>query len=376
MYTTAQVDTQSGAEVKQFIQLPYALYKGHPQWVPPPRADIRMMLNRDKHPFYEHSNADFFLALRDGEAVGRLAVMENQRFNDYHDVHVAQFYLFECINDIQVTKLLFDRAFTWARKRNLTAILGPKGFGPLDGYGILVEGFENRGMMTMMKYNFPYYKQFLEKLGFEKEVDFVSRYLDAQKFQLPERVHRIAKWVKERDSFKVHSFDSKRELSAWAPRLGDAYNRAFVDNWEYYPLTDTEIDYVVSNIITVADPHLIKVITREEDIVGFLFGFPDVSAALQRANGHLYPWHLIDLLLSMRRTKRLALNGAGILPEYHGIGGNTLLYTEMYNTIHDYGFEEAVLTQVAETAVQMRHDLDNVGAGAYQNHRVYRRNLA
>jgi hypothetical protein len=148
-----------------------------------------------------------------------------------------------------------------------------------------------------------------------------------------------------------------------------------VNNWEYYPLTNNEIKFVLDNIILVADHRLIKVIVNKEDVVGFLFGFPDVSAALQRANGNLLPFGIFDLLLEMRRTKWIALNGAGILPKFHGHGGNALLYSEMEKTMKDYHFLHADLTQVAETAVQMRHDLENIGGKAYKNHRVFRKSL-
>ncbi|MFP4346237.1 MAG: hypothetical protein ACLFU8_16200 [Anaerolineales bacterium] len=376
MLTIEKIDTSSRREVKRFVDLPYRLYRNHPQWVPPPRVDIRMMLNREKHPFYEHSDADFFTVAREGEVVARLAVMENKRFNDYHDSRKAQFYLFDAEDDLEVVTLLFERAFDWARARGLDTMVGPKGFGPLDGYGLLVEGFEHRQMMTMMNYNYAYYPRLLEALGFEKEVDFVSCYIHVPDFHLPERVHRIAERVQERDTLSVKRFESKRELKRWIGRIGKAYNAAFVHNWEYYPLTEREITFVVKNIITVADARLIKLIVHGEDeVVGFLFGFPDVSAALQRAKGRLTPWAIADLLLEMRRTNWIALNGAGILPEYHGFGGNALLYSEMEKTLHSYNFEHADLTQVAETAVQMRRDLENLGGRAYKNHRVYRRGI-
>jgi hypothetical protein len=120
---------------------------------------------------------------------------------------------------------------------------------------------------------------------------------------------------------------------------------------------------------------LIKIIVHGEDIVGFLFAFPDVSAALQRAQGRLFPFGLPDLLLEMRRTEWIALNGAGILPEFQGRGGNTLLYSELEKTMREFRFKHADLTQVAESAVQMRRDLENVGSKAYKNHRVYKRQL-
>jgi hypothetical protein len=375
MITVQEIDTQSKAQVRHFIDIPFRLYADHPQWVPPLLMDVRTMLNRQKHPFYEHSAADFFIATRDGRDVGRIAALENTRFNATHGTRQAQFYLFECEDDPEAAAALFDRVFEWARGRGLDHVVGPKGFGVLDGYGLVVEGYEHRQMMTMMNYNYDYYPRLVEALGFEKEVDFVSCYIKAEDFRLPERIHRIAERVKQRGSLSVRRFRTKRELIKWAGRIGEAYNRAFVNNWEYYPLTEREIDFLVSNLVTVANPRLIKLITHGEDVVGFLFGFPDVSAALQRARGHLTPWGLADMLLELRRSQWVAINGAGILPEFQGRGGNTLLYTEMENTIRESGYQHADLTQVAETAVQMRSDLVNLGGKPYKNHRVYVRGI-
>ena len=370
-----KVNTHDKAQVRRFVALPYRLYHQHPQWVPPPQQDIALMLSREKHPFYEHSDADFFVALRDGQVVGRVAAIENRPYNACHGVKQAQFYLFDCEDDLEIAMALFEHAFIWAKARGLDTVVGPKGFGPLDGYGLLVEGYEHRQMMTMMNYNYAYYSRLIEALGFEKEVDFVSCYLNARTFQLPERVHRIVERVKERSSLTVMPFRNKAHLRQWIIPLGRAYNQAFVNNWEYYPLTDNELTFVVNNIIMVADARLIKVIMHKDQIVGFLFGFPDVSAALQRAQGRLTPWAIADLLLEMRRTSWIALNGAGILPEFHGVGGNALLYAEMEDTLRAYRFAHADLTQVAESAVQMRHDLENVGGKMYKSHRVYRRNI-
>jgi hypothetical protein len=375
MLTIEKVDTYNNAQVSRFVQIPYRLFAHCAQWVPPLLMDAKMQLNRQKHPFYEHSDADFWIATRDGRDVGRIAALENHRFNDYHHTRQAQFYLFECEDDAEVATALFEQVRDWANARNLNAIVGPKGFGALDGYGLLVEGYEHRQMMTMMNYNFPYYVNLVEAGGFEKEVDFVSCHLNTKQFVLPERMHSIAQRAKERSNLVVRQFRTKKEVVAWVPKIGLAYNEAFKNNWEYYPLTQREVDFLMENVITLANPRLIKLITHGDDVVGFLMAFPDVSAALQRAHGHLFPLALPDLLLEMRRSKWVALNGAGILAEYQGRGGNALLYSEMEKTIREFGYVDADLTQVAETAVQMRHDLVNLGGIPYKTHRVYRRNL-
>ncbi len=376
MLKIEKIDTENKAQVKRFVELPYNLYKNCPLWVPPLYGDAYLPLNRKKHSFYTHSEADFYVAVRDGEVVGRICAANNKRFNDYHKTRKAHFYGLETIDDGEVTTLLFDTVAGWARERGLDTIIGPKGLSPFDGYGILVEGFEHRQMMTMMNYNYDYYPRLIEAYGFEKEVDFVSCYLPANAFKMPERVERIARRVIERGTLWVKTFKSKRELIQWAPRIGYTYNKAFINNWEYYPFSDADVKYAVDNVFLVADPRLIKLVMHGEEIVGFLFAFPDVSDALQRARGHLFPFGIIHLLRDMKRTKTVSGNGMGVLPEFHGKGGNAVLYYEMGKTIFSFNqFEHVEMTQVAESATQMRADLRNLNGVEYKTHRVYRKSI-
>jgi hypothetical protein len=376
MITIEKIDTDNKAQVRRFVKLPHQLYKNCPQWVPLLDIDAYAYLNRKKHPFHEHSDVDFFLAVRDGRDIGRIATIENKPYNLYHNTKKANFYFFDSENDQEAACALFETAFEWARNRNLDTIVGPKGMGPLDGYGLLVLGHEQRNTMTMLNYNHVYYQELVEAQGFEKEVDFVSCYLPADEFKIPERVERIARRVMERGNLSVKRFKSKKELLQWANRIGQAYNASFVSNWEYFPFTQREIDFVVDNIMMVADHRLIKVIVHGEDVVGFLFAFPDVSAALQRSRGKLHPLSLLNLLLDMKRTKSVSVNGMGILPEHQGRGGNAILYAEMGRTLLDFDqFQHVEMTQVAESAVQMRADMRNLNGVEYKNHRVYRKKI-
>lgn len=373
MLTIEPVDTNNKQQVNRFVRIPYQFYVNNPYWVPPLLGDARLQLDRVKHPYYEHSDADFWIAVRDGRDVGRIGALENKPFNKYHQTRKGSFYLFECEDNQETANALFQTVFDWMHQRGLDTVLGPKGFGALDGYGLLVEGYDKRQIMTMMNYNPPYYVRLVEALGFEKEVDFVSCYVPRDSFVMPERIQRIVERVERMGRLRVKTFQDMKELKSWAGRIGQAYNNAFVNNWEYYPLTQREIDFIMDNLMMVADPRLIKVILHNEDVVGFLFGFPDLSAALQRAKGHLFPLGLLDLLLEMRRTDWISLNGTGILPEFQGRGGNALMYSEMVKTMTSYRFQHADLTQVAETAVQMRSDLINLGGKMYKNHRVFRK---
>ena len=378
MVTIEKIDTENKGQVRRFVELPHRIYKDCAQWVPPLNTDAYGQLDRKKHPFHEHSDMDFFLAVREGRDVGRIAAIENKPFNSYHQTRESDFYFFECENDPEAAAALFNTVFDWSRARGLNSIIGPKGMGPLDGYGIADPGVR----VPADDDDAELQPRVLSGAGggrrdFVKEVDFVSCYLPADNFKIPDRVVRIAKRAMERGHLQTKEFKSKRELIEWAGRIGEAYNKAFVHNWEYYPLSDREIKFVVDNIMTVADHRLIKVVTHGEDVVGFLFAFHDLSAALQRARGRLNPLTLADLLLEMRRTHTVTVNGMGILPEFQGHGGNAILYYEMGRTLLNFTnqFQHVEMTQVAETTEQMRADLKNLNGVEYKNNRVYRRGL-
>jgi GNAT superfamily N-acetyltransferase len=377
MIKVEQVDLKDHAQVNRFVQVSFDLYEKHPQWVPPFISDIKAMMNKEKHPYYEHSDADFFIALQDGKAVGRIAALENRPFNKYHDHKDAEFYLFETTDLQEVADALFNRVFEWARGRGLNHVVGPKGFGPLDGYGIQIEGFEHRQMMNMMNYNYPYYVKLVEAAGFTKLVDFVSCYSKREGFLLPEKALKAVHIVHKRGTFEVLKFKNKKHLVSWAKALGIAYNKSFVNNIEYYPLTEREIKFVVDNVLTIADHRLVKLILHKDEVVGFSLPFPDVSAAMQRGKGKLNPISIADLMLELGRTKWIDFNGIGILPEYQGLGGNALMYSEVVSAVNsgDFHFEHAELTQMAETATQIRKDLITLGVTPYKNHRVYQIHL-
>jgi hypothetical protein len=168
MVTIEPVTVDNKKVLNEFLNLPFSIYKNDKNWVPPILTDIRNMLDKTKHPFYEHSDADFFIARQDGKVVGRIGALENKPFNAYHGTHQSQFYLFECVDDQEVANALFNHCFEWAHARDLNEVVGPKGLSPFDGYGIQVEGFEYRQMMTMMNYNPQILCAWLKRLDLKK----------------------------------------------------------------------------------------------------------------------------------------------------------------------------------------------------------------
>lgn len=375
MLTSIALDPSSKTQLKEFVELPFRIYENTPQWVPFFRMDVRAMLNRKKHPFYEHSDAQAFIVKRDGVVVGRVVAMENRLYNKEHHSKQAGFSLLECIDDLDVLEALFKAVDRWASDRGLTEVVGPKPFGLGDGYGILVEGFESRQMMTMMNYNHSNLPELLVASGFEKVVDFVSCQVDIQSFNLPEKVHKVAARVIQKGTITVRSFKSRSELQSFGKKIGSVYNDVFINNWEYYPYTKREIDAAIDNVTMFADPGLIKMLMDQDRVVGFLFAFPDVSRAIQKHRGRLNPLSIIDLFSVMKRADWVSVNGAGVLPEYYGRGGNALLYSEMEKTVKSRGFKFAEFTQVAESAEQMRKDLILLGGKEVKNHRIFKREI-
>ncbi len=368
-----KIDTSRARDIRQFINFPFTLYRDCPQWVPPLVPDMRLALNRDKYPFYRHSAADFFVAEQGGQTLGRIAVLDNRRYNQVQRSKTAFFYYFEAVQNLDVTYALFDAAFAWARDRDLDTIIGPRGLLRGDGHGLLVEGFEHRPAMGI-PYNSPYYGPHLEKLGFEKEIDFLSAHLSGD-YHLPQRFYDIAEKVKQRRRFEVKSFTSKRELRRWVPQVQRINNEAFADGWGHYPIDEAEVNAVADRFLAAADPRLIKLVTKADEVVGFVIGYPDVSAGIQRANGRLWPFGWFHILLDFRRTKWVNFNGVGLLPEHQGVGANAVLYTELARSVSEFDFEHADLVQIAETNVESMGEVNAVGGEWYKRHRVYRRRL-
>lgn len=259
-----KLDMGRRQDVEQFIALPFALYRDNKQWVPPLLSDMRLMLNRKKNPYFRHSDADLFVVEQGKETLARVAVLHNTNYCAYHKRQAAFFYYWDTVDEAAATRLLFDAAFDWARGRGLKEVIGPLGFMEGDGMGVLVEGFEHRPAMGI-PYNYAYYEPLLTGIGFQKATDFSSGYLPGD-MELPQRFYDVAEKVKERRGLRIKSFTSAKELRDWAPRIGEVYNAAFVDNWEYFPMPEADIKVVAERLVQATDPRLIKLVMKQEQI--------------------------------------------------------------------------------------------------------------
>ncbi len=363
------IDTENRQDVRRFIEFPFELYRDSLEWVPPLTGDMRLILNKKKHPYFEHSAAEFLLAEEGGKTLGRVAVLDNRVYNEYQKKRTAFFYLFDAIEDKEVSRALFEKAVEWAGQRGLSRMTGPSGFIQGDGIGLLVHGFEHRPAMGI-PYNYSYYDDLMKDAGFAKLTDTHSGYLSGAHV-LDSRFYDIAESVKAKRNFHIKSFKSKRELKDWVPEILKVVNSAFSEGPDYFPMNEREAKAAADRLMMIADPRLIKLVMKGEEIIGFLFVFVDISEALKKTKGRLWPFGWYTLAREFRKSRWANFNGTGLIPGHRGVGANAVLYTEMAKTFRDFRFEHADIVQIDEANFKSMGDMKAIGVDWYKTHRVY-----
>ena len=369
-----KVENSQSPYYRNFIKIPFAIYQDQPNWVPWFNKNIQSFIDRH-HPLFEHSSGEFFVALNGNEPVGRIFVFENTRYNKTHSLNSACFYFVDFIDDREVAEKLFQTALDWAKARGLNGLMGPMGLGGVTGVGLLVAGFEHRAAMTMMAYNHEYYPQHIEALGFSKLIDNFSFYLPTTA-TLPDIIAQSAEDLLKKGECRVLKFNSKKALLEIADDIVNVFSQTLSDHVGNYELSANELSYLKADLIQIADPRLIKIITFKEKVIGFLFGFHDLSAAMQKARGKLNLMSAYRLLREYKKTDWILINGMGILPDFQGTGANTLLYAEIEKTIRQYTqFKHLEMVQIQETTAKMLSNVKTLQGRIHKTHRIYQYSL-
>jgi len=346
-------------ELKQFVKFSIDLYKNNPYYVPELISDEMETLDKTKNPAFEVCDAVYYLAYKDGKVVGRIAGMINHPSNKTWNQKHARFGFVDFIDDPEVVDALFSAVEKWAKKQGMEALHGPLGFTDMDNEGMLIEGFDQLGTMATI-YNYPYYPGHMERMGYEKDQDWHEF-----KIYIPEAVPdkhlRIGEIVKRKYGLKIMKFKSKKEVMPYARRIFETLNIAFGPLYGFAPLTEKQIDYYVDKYIPMLRYEMVTLIVREEDdaVVGFGISLPNLSKALQKAKGHMFPFGWYHLLKALKsKPKVIDLYLAGVLPEYQGKGVNALLFNDLIPVYQDLGVTYAESNPELETnnAVQAQWD--------------------
>lgn len=366
------IDPNQRRQVKQFVTLPFDLYRDCPQWVPPLLSDAYHTLS-PKHSAYKDAQAAFFLALRDGRPAGRIAVMHNDRSDQISGKKEATFSFFDCIDDTETAQALFNQACDWAHLKGLSEINGPRGLTSWDGSGVLVKGFEYPAALNQ-PYNYPYYEALITAAGFESTGDSFTGFLPGD-HELPPRVKAIAEKVKERRGLWIKSFTRLAEIKPWVPQVADVIIRSFSLNPGFVPPSQAEIEEQAKMLLSIADPRLIKLVMHGEEVVGFVFAYHDLGPALKKAKGRLFPLGWLYVLQERRKNFWVDINGIGLVKEHQRVGGDALLFSELEKSIKSFGFKQADIIMVSETNLASRTDMEALGVSWYKAHRSYHKDL-
>lgn len=372
VYTIQQIDLSNQKQVKTFLRLPETIYKNYPRWVPSLQSDATRILNIRKNPFFTHSTAAFFIAFDgSGHPVARLACLNHHPFNAYNQEKTAFFYLFEAMNLPGVSIPLFEAAAAYARQQGLNKIIGPRGFSTLDGLGLLSEGFEFRPALGI-PYNPSYYIKLVEEAGFQMTEEIVSGFMKPNSYRNP-KIDQIAQRVQERRGLTIAEFRTRRDLRKLLPYLHELYNDAIKGTSGNFPITVEEARNMADQILWFADPTMIKIVMKESRPVGFLFAYPDISTALQRTKGHLFPFGWLYILHELRTTHCLNINGAGMIDEFRGSGGTAILFNELIKSTIKSRYTHFEVVQISAKNERMLQELSNLGITFHKKHRLYSR---
>jgi len=318
----------SSRDLARFVDLPYRLYRHDPNWIPPLRSDECRQFDPRRNPAYDHTEAQLFLARREGVVVGRVAAILSRKFIERWHRKCGRFGWFECEHDPATAEALYHAAEQWLLDRGMEEISGPLGFTDLDPTGFLVEGFGELPTIAG-SYNPSYYIDFVTAQGYAKEVEYVE-FRTTVPDKLPERVAKLADMLGRRSGVRVLSERNRKKLAAtWGEQLFHVLNRAYVDLYGTTELTDRQIKFYIDGYLGHVDPEFIKLAVHNDQLVGFIIAMPNVSRAFQRARGRLLPFGFIHILRAMKTSKVLDFYVAGVLPEYRNRGIDLLMAYEM-----------------------------------------------
>ncbi len=337
-----KVTTKS--ELKRFIRFNYEFYKDNPYSVPDLYDDMLNTFSPKKNAAFEFCEADYFLALRDGKIVGRVAAIINRRANEKWNRKTVRFGWIDFIDDMEVSTALIDTVKQWGKERGMTEIEGPLGFTDMDAEGMLVEGFDQLSTMATI-YNYPYYPQHMERLGLSKSADWVEMKIyvpDA----IPEKHRRISEIIAKRYNLHIRKLKSKKEVrqSGVAHDIFRLINDAYTPLFGYSRMTERQIDQYVNMYVPVLDLRMVSIVENEQnEIVAVGISMASLSRALQKAKGRLLPfgWYHLLKALMWKRPKVLDLLLVAVRPDYQGKGVNALLFTDLIPVYKELGFEYA-----------------------------------
>jgi hypothetical protein len=361
--------------LREFIRLPWKIYPAldDQYWVPPLIIDQKKLLDKNKHPFFLHSNADFFLARHNGAYVGRIAAILNNNHNKFHHEKTAFFGFFESVNDPKVAHRLLETAAQWALAQGMNVLRGPASYSTNETCGLLVEGFDSSPAI-LMAYNPRYYVDLIEGQGFKKAMDLYAWWMH-QDVGLNPKIVRVGERVLQEQGLVLRNLNLKdfwREVEL----VKRVYNDAWSNNWGFVPMTDEEFHFLAKDLKPVVDPRLVIIVEKEGEPVGFSLSLPDLNRALKKINGRLLPLGIFKVMYHTRKIHSVRVLTLGVVRRLQTISGiGAALYMETFRRPTAAGFDSGEFSWTLENNDLITRGMKLLGAKIYKRYRIYDRPL-
>ncbi len=361
-------------ELKDFIQMVWKINADDPNWVPPLMMDRFKILNKEKNPFYKHAEAEYFLAYRNGEVVGRIAAITNQMHNDFHKDNSGFFGFLEGINDIEVFRELLETAKNWLRDKGKDYMMGPINPSTNDEMGFLIDGFDTPPYF-MMTHNPPYYDSLMSELGYEKAKDVYAYYIHKDTIIISDKLKQVTQSIREKSGVKIRAIDMSH-FDEELERVRFVYNNAWAKNWGFVPMTPEEFDFIAADFKKIIDPKLVLIAEIKEKPIGFSLALPNLNEVFAKIpNGRLFPTGWLTFLLNQKKVTSLRVITLGVIQQLQqsGIGG--LFYLETFERGIKSGYDRAEMSWILEDNDLMNRAANLLGGKPYKTYRIYGQKL-
>ena len=364
---------ESKSDLMTFIKCQWNFYKNDPFWVPPLIMERKTLLNKEKNPFFHNASADYFIAYRNNEIVGRIAAIKNDIHLKHHNDNSGFWGFFESINDQQVANALFDTAKKWLKEKGLTRMLGPANPSSNDEWAMLLEGFDDSPRL-LMTYNPKYYLALCENYGMTKAKDLYAYKLENHKVMASDKMKRVQQLARDRYKLKITQLDLKN-FNKELEKVKIVYNKAWAPNWGFIPLSDAQIDAMAKDLKPLVEPSLVLFGEIDNQLVGFALVMLDYNQIFKNMNGRLLPFNFLKLYTQKKKITWARIITLGIIPEHQKKGLDAVFYWEIVNRAHDVGIDLGEASWILEDNDMMNRGAQVLDGTIYKKYRVWQADI-
>jgi len=372
MITIKEVTTKK--ELKDFIKFSFSLYKDNPYWIPPLISDELAGFDKKNNPAFEHAEAKFYMAYKDGKAAGKVVAIVNWQEVNEQQKKKVRFGWFDVIDDIEVTKALLEKVYEYGRRHGMEYAEGPMGFSNLDKVGVLTEGFDRIGT-AITWYNHPYYKDHFETLGFVKEKEYIESIFPFSNVS-PDFFMKASQLIKKRYGLKALVFKSTAEVMPYIDKMFDLFNTTYAKLSSFVAVSDVQKEYFKQKYIGLINPeYIVFIVDKDDRLVSFSIVMPSFAEALQKADGTLFPFGWYHLLRAKKHSKDVVFYLIGVDEEYQNKGVTAIVFEEYFRVFTNNGIQNCIRTPELEDNHAIHNLWKNFNPEVHKRRRTYRKDI-